>query len=124
MEYQLPEESGFTALCNYENEGDDCYMYPDDWNDQWGQFEDTSASVKWKREGIAWDSDVNDKFKYVALTSDQTNEGPRQTRSGLNMPEVDDEDFIVWMRAAALPNFRKLHRIIPELALGQVECAR
>ena len=117
MEYQLPDESGFTALCAYENEGDACWMdetmTTDDWNSQWGQFEDDD---KWVRTGIAWDSDVSDKFLEGPTGSSI---GPRQLQTGLDMPDVTDEDFIVWMRAAALPNFRKLHRIIPELALEQ-----
>merc|ERR1712154_285539 len=51
----------------------------------------------------------------MALSGAQSNRGPRQIQSGLDLPRADDEDLIVWMRAAALPNFRKLHRIIEEL---------
>merc|ERR1719244_1979795 len=84
-------------------------MTTDDWNSQWGQFEDDD---KWVRTGIAWDSDVSDKFLEGPTGSSI---GPRQLQTGLDMPDVTDEDLIVWMRAAALPNFRKLHRIIEEL---------
>jgi len=130
MEYQLPEETGFTPLCAYASEDDPCYMNEDgdsedwSWNDlndvnetKWEAFYD---DTKWVKDGIAWDTDVEDKFAsdYV-LRSDESNIGPRQNQTGLNMPNLGDEDFIVWMRAAALPNFRKLHRVIPELALQQ-----
>jgi hypothetical protein len=31
---------------------------------------------------------------------------------GVKLPPVDDEDFIVWMRTAGLPTFKKLYRKI------------
>jgi len=30
------------------------------------------------------------------------------------IPDFEDEDFIVWMRVAGLPNFKKLYRIIDQ----------
>jgi len=130
MEYQLPGETGFTPLCAYEDEDDPCYMNEDgestdwSWNDlnsdnetNWAAFYD---DTKWVKDGIAWDTDVNDKFAADYVLGDgESNAGPRQVLTGLDMPSLDDEDFIVWMRTAALPNFRKLHRVIPELAIGQ-----
>jgi len=72
---------------------------------------------KWQKKGIAWKTDVESKFKYVELGSGQINQGPRQNQTGLDLPRADDEDFIVWMRAAALPDFRKLHRVITDVTL-------
>jgi len=120
MEYQLPTESQFIPLCDYEHESDPCYFYSagetESWNENWANF---SNEGMWEKDGIAWDSDIESKFKFVALSDGQSNIGPRQKQSGLNLPDVDDEDFIVWMRAAALPNFRKLHRVIRELPNAQ-----
>jgi len=53
--------------------------------------------------GISWPTDRSTKFKRVANSS----VGPQG-----RLPPVDDEDFIVWMRAAALPRFLKLKYII------------
>ena len=122
MEYRLPgqSETDYIPLCPYENEGDPCYMYgtgnTTQWNENWAGFYVKNA---WQKEGIAWQSDVDAKFKYNALGSGQINQGPRQNQSGLNLPRADDEDFIVWMRAAALPTFRKLHRVILNTTLPE-----
>jgi len=57
-------------------------------------------------QGIAWPTDVSDKYK---------NPGPEIEGTEL-LPEIGrnftDEDFIVWMRTAGLPEFKKLHRRI------------
>jgi hypothetical protein len=59
--------------------------------------------------GIAWESDKEYKFKN--LDSDWEN------RQWL---DVKDEHFIVWMRTAGLPNFRKLYgKIEDDLPKGK-----
>ncbi|XP_071791056.1 cell cycle control protein 50A-like isoform X1 [Asterias amurensis] len=60
--------------------------------------------------GIAWDSDRNAKFQNPASFDGSTNP-PNWQRSIQDLPNgYENEDFIVWMRTAALPTFRKLHR--------------
>jgi len=71
----------------------------------------------WQRYGIAWSSDINDKFKPVdaAFPNDTvTRIGP----GGFVLPDVTDEDFIVWMRTAGLPTFKKLYRKIETMDLN------
>lgn len=61
--------------------------------------------------GIAWASDKKDKFKKIdasKLPESWTRVGP----GNFQLPDVDQEDFIVWMRTAGLPNFKKLRYII------------
>lgn len=70
--------------------------------------------VPWTSTGIAWDSDRARKF---AKITDWNN-----TAKPVNWPKTakdrsadayqGDEELIVWMRTAALPSFRKLHRIV------------
>lgn len=48
-------------------------------------------------KGIAWQSDIDYKFKNM--------DGEWKNYQWL---DVTDEHFIVWMRTAGLPNFRKL----------------
>jgi hypothetical protein len=70
---------------------------------------DPSNSL-WRKEGIAWSSDKSKKFIEV------NNLDPARITTvnaqGVKLPAVDDEDFIVWMRTAGLPNFKKLYRKI------------
>jgi len=69
----------------------------------------TAGNDLWVKDGIAWKSDVDKKFVYRPLdTSKETNLSP----NGFILPPVNDEDFIVWMRTAGLPTFKKLHRKI------------
>mmetsp|Transcript_3639 Transcript_3639/g.3110 ORF Transcript_3639/g.3110 Transcript_3639/m.3110 type:complete len:215 (-) Transcript_3639:127-771(-) len=60
-------------------------------------FNDTFEinNIRINEEGIAWPSDKNEKFK-------NTNDRSKQ------WIDMTDEHFIVWMRTAGLPNFRKL----------------
>lgn len=78
------------------------------------------------RKGIAWDSDKKYKFNNPDLggktlqqyMTDNNLVSPRDWRVNLWELDTEDEsnnglqneDLIVWMRTAALPNFRKLYR--------------
>jgi len=68
----------------------------------------SADSKTWIKDGIAWKSDKEKKFKSRAIQSSET----RTSVSGFQLPDVGDEDFIVWMRTAGLPTFKKLHRKI------------
>jgi len=78
------------------------------------------TTVDWTNQGIAWASDVATKFKNRSLTSSETN---IVSQNGVNvtLPAVNVEEFIVWMRVAGLPTFKKLNRIINQnLKKGEV----
>jgi len=60
--------------------------------------------VPLRKNGIAWTSDKEKKFK-----------NPPASAVGIRIiPDFEDEDFIVWMRTAGLPDFKKLYRIIDQ----------
>jgi len=70
-------------------------------NDTFRVFQD-SQPVSLRKDGIAWKSDRDMKFK-----------NPNANTPGIRtIPDFQDEDFIVWMRTAGLPDFKKLYRII------------
>jgi len=67
-----------------------------------------TTPVTLRKDGIAWESDRNNKFK-----------NPPPGTAGIRVvADFEDEDFIVWMRTAALPTFRKLYRIIESPLVG------
>jgi len=80
----------------------------------WSMFNDTfvfkkndgnnSVIIPLRKKGIAWASDVDKKF----------NNPPIEAPGIRVIADFEDEDFIVWMRTAGLPNFKKLYRIIDE----------
>lgn len=76
----------------------------------WSVFNDTFALksngtlVPLRKDGIAWASDKAAKF----------NNPPADAPGIRIIPDFEDEDFIVWMRTAGLPNFKKLYRIIDQ----------
>jgi len=67
-------------------------------------LQNNQSSIPLRKNGIAWSSDVTKKFK-----------NPPADAPGVRViPDFEDEDFIVWMRVAGLPNFKKLYRIIDQ----------
>lgn len=59
---------------------------------------------------IAWDSDVEHKFKNIkedTIPDDDALKG--KTWKDLQWIDMTDQHFMVWMRTASLPNFRKLY---------------
>lgn len=81
-----------------------------------------ASSVPLLRTGIAWPSDKNIKFRNPEGDWKEQLKSfarPVAWSKGLDELDTDDsnngfqnEDLIVWMRTAALPNFRKLYRLI------------
>ena len=79
----------------------------------WSQFNDTfelgadtatngTVSVPLRKHGIAWESDRK-----------MYSHDPGANITGVRVvPDITDEDFLVWMRVAAFPDFRKLYRVI------------
>jgi hypothetical protein len=68
----------------------------------------------WDGTGIAWPTDIDEKFESVKYSKDKvTRVGP----GGFVLPSVEDESFIVWMRTAGLPAFKKLRYRILKTAL-------
>jgi len=84
----------------------------------WSLFNDTfslssgNVSIPLRKKGIAWSTDVSDKY----------GNPPKGTVGTFIVNDFQDEDFIVWMRTAALPTFRKLYRIIDQdIKTGEYE---
>lgn len=72
-------------------------------------FSVSGSGTTWDQNGIAWPSDLL-KYKSPGQTyntSDFTDIGPMGYRIN-----VTDEAFMVWMRTAGLPTFKKLRYII------------
>lgn len=108
--------SGSTAICmggGFDNNGD------------------SIATHQCVKKGIALDVDVDHRFKAPATGADQwtgLGAGTDPYRSagyyagepGHKVPRTNDQDFMVWSRTAALPDFTKLYRIIhTDLAPGE-----
>ena len=84
----------------------------------------TNAQNQCQKQGIALSVDTSTRFKLPigsniwtyngnpASTDPFLSNGYYANETGHKIPLQTDEDFIVWTRSAALPDFRKLYRII------------
>ncbi|KAI3921139.1 hypothetical protein MKX01_036118 [Papaver californicum] len=82
----------------------------------WSLFNDTygfsvdNKSIDVSKKNIAWKSDRDSKFgKDVFPKNFQDGGLIGGAKLNASIPLSDQEDLIVWMRTAALPNFRKLY---------------
>lgn len=74
---------------------------------------DTKSQIGCTKNGIAWKSDRTVKFQPPNTpVENRMHNLTYFNESSHIIPDILDEDLMVWMRTAALPNFRKLHRII------------
>ena len=73
---------------------------------------DRGNTISWTNDGIAWQSDLDGLYSSHPDSRGTPMEPPVPGCTDLNNCTFQDPDFVVWMRVAALPTFRKLHRII------------
>lgn len=66
------------------------------------------------KKGIAWKSDVENKFKKPTSTLAPVYSKDIFGKNDMFLASegIKDEDLVVWMRTSALPDFKKLHRVI------------
>lgn len=87
----------------------------------------TPENITISTENIAWDSDVTYKFKNIPDDDFKDKVNKNKTYLPYAQPggwkanqwwDMTDERFIVWMRTAGLPNFRKLYGRVENLKAG------
>eukprot|EP00210_Caulerpa_lentillifera_P008290 g7911.t1 len=90
----------------------------------WSYFNDTfeirrssqNEDIDMEEDGIAWKQDK--KYKFGDYSPENFNIEASYIGGGqINGNILEDEHFIVWMRVAALPRFRKLYGIIDDETL-------
>lgn len=76
-------------------------------NDTFELYDSKNQRVKIVETGIAWSSDIQYKFKNLEEKEIPKDLGAKSYKD-VQWFDMQDEHFIVWMRTAGLPNFRKL----------------
>lgn len=85
-----------------------------------GGFEPLAAG-EYVETGVAWPTDVGKKFNPRAVSPAAfTSRSP----NGFDLPRVDDEHFVVWMRSASEPDFDKLYARLPHTSLAAGDVLR
>ena len=86
---------------------------------QLGKYGGPAGSASWEKSGIDYSSDTSQLYvTNQAVLNDIATNGANNSQfsrvGSLNfvLPLPQDEDFAVWQRVAALPQFRKQYRII------------
>jgi len=81
-------------------------------NDTYELYDPSSQNVTIDDTDIAWSSDR--EFKFANIKADD------KDHKEIQWLDMTDQHFIVWMRTAGLPNFRKLYgRIDKDLEKGE-----
>lgn len=84
-----------------------------------GENGGANTPITISEKNIAWSSDLTYKFKNIK--KDQLPSGIASYKD-IQWYDMTDEHFIVWMRTAGLPNFRKLWgKIDKDLEEGQYQ---
>jgi len=110
------DDTNAATLCS---SCDDSYADLSDIKQKWSEWREDEKKT-WRRDNIAWKVDESSRFQDPTFGPETySREGYRQEMDGLLLPKVKDPDFIVWMRPAALPEFRKLYRVIDALPDGR-----
>ncbi|KAL2555947.1 ALA-interacting subunit 5 [Forsythia ovata] len=115
-QYRSPRYEGDTKTCDPESEIDyhkpivPCGLIA------WSLFNDTygistkSNPIPINKKDIAWGSDKKSKFGSNVYPKNFQKQDPiGGGKLNESLPLSEQEDLLVWMRTAALPNFRKLY---------------
>ncbi|CAI4229536.1 unnamed protein product [Auanema sp. JU1783] len=95
-------------------------------NDTFGIKKSALIDVPTTTEGVLWDIDFTKKFKNPPVGPGETLcsafkgtvRPPNWSKDICELGGFLNVDFIVWMRTAALPNFRKLWRLVDRTKSG------
>ncbi|CAA2978463.1 ALA-interacting subunit 5-like [Olea europaea subsp. europaea] len=115
-QYRSPGSEGDTKTCAPESEVDDHRPIVPCGLIAWSLFNDTYGistkdnPILINKKDIAWPSDKNSKFGSNVYPKNFQKQDPvGGGKLNESLPLSEQEDLLVWMRTAALPNFRKLY---------------